>query len=105
MILFKQIELLERIHKRIQTSHTGTPENFAQRMGVSLRRLYEIIEEMKGMGAPIHYSRSAETYYYEDSFEVHISCIFRRLSKEEQQDISAGNQFCLPFFFPACFPQ
>ncbi|GHT04463.1 hypothetical protein FACS189440_19320 [Bacteroidia bacterium] len=105
MILFKQIELLQRAHKLIDRSHTGIPEIFAGQLGVSERRLYEIINEMKGLGAPIDYSRKAGTYYYTEDFEASISCSFRRLSPKEQQDIEAGNRLFFDFFSTACFVQ
>ena len=83
MILFKQIELLQQMHKLIEMSHTGPPERFAKRLGISESRLYKIIEEMKDFGAPIDYSRKFETYYYIEDFELSISCTFRRLSQQK----------------------
>jgi len=105
MILFKQIELLERMHKFIEQSHTGTPEIFARHLGISVRRLFKIIEEMKDLGAPIDYSRKNETYYYTKIFEVSIVCSFRCLSCGEQENISAGEQLFFSFLFADCFVQ
>jgi predicted DNA-binding transcriptional regulator YafY len=103
MILFKQIELLERTHKRINQSKTGTPKVFAGYLGISERHLHDIIDEMKDLGAPIDYSRRNETYYYTEQFEVNISCSFRRLSPMEQKNISAGSHSTLSFSFTAFF--
>lgn len=104
MILFKQIELLQRIHKLIKSSCTGTPSEFARRMRISERYLREIIDEIKDLGAPINYSRRSETYYYSEPFEIDISCTFRRLSGNEQKDISGGIPFLSTFFFTAFLP-
>ena len=93
MILFKQIELLRRMHRLIAASCTGTPGEFSKRMKVSDRHLRSIIEEMKDMGAPINYSRRNATYYYTTPFEIDVICIFRNLSVEEQKNISAGAPF------------
>jgi len=101
MILFKQIELLQRIHQLIETSRTGTPGEFAKWIGVSERYLREIIDEMKDLGAPICYSRRNETYYYSEPFEISVSCNFRRLSDKEQKKISAGIIFSSEFSFTA----
>jgi len=90
MILFKQIELLQRIHHLIETSQTGSPEEFAHKIRISERHLREIIDEMKDYGAPINYSRRSETYYYTEPFEIDVSCVFRRLSDKEQKNISGG---------------
>ena len=85
MILFRQIELLQRIHKLIKASNTGTPYEFARQMRISERHLREIIDELKDRGAPIDYSRRTGTYYYKEPFEVDISCTFRLLSSKEKK--------------------
>jgi len=105
MILFKQIELLQRIHQLIELSSTGSPEQFAKYLGISESRLYRIIEEMKDLGAPVDYSRQYGTYYYTEPFEMNISCTFRRLTEREQKNISGGIPFLLNFFFTAFFVQ
>jgi predicted DNA-binding transcriptional regulator YafY len=73
MILFKQIRLLEHIHKLISQSCTGVPKSFAGKLGISERYLHTILDELKDMGAPIRYSRKEETYYYSECFEINIS--------------------------------
>jgi len=93
MILFKQIELLQRIHKLIESSSTGTPGEFARRIRVSERHLREIIDEMKDLGAPVDYSRRNGTYYYKEPFEIDVSCTFRRLSDKEQKNILPESYF------------
>jgi hypothetical protein len=105
MILFKQIELLQRVHKLITQSSTGNPKVFSGQLGISPRRLHEILDEMKAMGAPVSYSRKSETYYYEEDFEMNISYSFRRLSPKEQEKISGGCHIFLKIFFTACFVQ
>jgi predicted DNA-binding transcriptional regulator YafY len=103
MILFKQIELLQRTHKLIDVAHTGTPEDFAKRLGISSRRLYDVLDEMKMLGAPITYSRKANTYYYTDDFEVKIFCQFQCLSQKELTDTAGGFVLFKSFLFPAFF--
>jgi predicted DNA-binding transcriptional regulator YafY len=105
MMLLKQIELLQRAHKLISQSFTGAPEAFSRRLGISERRLYEVIDEMKAMGAPIEYSRIRRTYYYRRICEAKIECTFRCLSDEEEQKIYAGNVFMSKIFLTACFVQ
>jgi predicted DNA-binding transcriptional regulator YafY len=87
----------------IESSHTGTPSEFAGKVKMSERHLREIIDEMKDLGAPIDYSRHNETYYYTEPFEIDVSCSFRRLSEKEQKNISAGIPFLSNFFFTAFF--
>ena len=96
MILFKQIELLQRINKLIEVSNTGTPIEFARQIRISERHLHVIIEELKDLGAPIDYSRRTETYYYSEPFEIDVSCTFRRLSDKEKRNTSGGSLFFMP---------
>ncbi|MDR0834233.1 MAG: helix-turn-helix domain-containing protein [Candidatus Symbiothrix sp.] len=103
MIVFKQIELLQRLHKCIQQSHTGTPEELAKYLRLSTRRLRDILEELKLLGAPIEYSRRAETYYYSTGFELEIVCKFHRLSQEELIKTTGGGYLFSNFSFTACF--
>ena len=84
MILFKQIELLQRIHKLIDAENTGTSYEFAKQLKISKRYLHKIIDEMKDIGAPISYSRLNKTYFYTEPFEINISCKFLRLSDKKQ---------------------
>jgi predicted DNA-binding transcriptional regulator YafY len=76
MILFKQLELLRRAHTMIRSAHTGTPADFARRLGISERRLYEVIGEMKALGAPVRYTRLGRTYYYSCDCEARLMCFF-----------------------------
>ena len=103
MILFKQIELLQRIHKLLESSCTGSPARFSKYLGISESRLYKIIDEMKDLGAPIDYSRQSETYYYSEPFEIDFSCTFRRLSENEKINISGGFLFFLNNYVTAFF--
>jgi hypothetical protein len=104
MILLKEIEILQRAHRLIAQSQTGTPQVFSRRLGISERRLYGIIDEMKTMGAPIRYSRLCRTYYYVRSCEARLECSFYCLPEEESRKISGG-KFFYKKIFTACFVQ
>jgi predicted DNA-binding transcriptional regulator YafY len=91
MIILKQIELLRKAHELISQECTGTPEEFASRLRVSQRRFYDIINEMKDMGAPIDYSRMGKTYFYTEKCEVKLNCSFRVLTDSEKNDTFAGS--------------
>jgi plasmid maintenance system antidote protein VapI len=64
------MELLRRMHKRIGAARTGTPTEFAAVLHINKRRLYDIIDELKDIGAPIVYSRLAQTYSYSKDFDM-----------------------------------
>ena len=66
MSMHKQIERMRRMHGLIKFRRTGTPEQFAERLGISNSLLYRILGEMKAMGAPIHFCHQRQSYaYYE----------------------------------------
>jgi predicted DNA-binding transcriptional regulator YafY len=64
MITAEFIKILKRMDHLIQTRSTGNPEDFAKRLCISSRSLYNYLALMKELGAPIRYSRHQETYLY-----------------------------------------
>ena len=49
----------------IKRKATGNPKEFARRLGISERSLYEYLNLMKELGAPINYCYIRQSYYYE----------------------------------------
>lgn len=76
MKVFMYIDRLNLLHKLIVQRRTGTPNELARRMNISVSRLARIIEFLQNEGAPIKYSRNQTTYYYEYPFEISISVEF-----------------------------
>ena len=83
MKVFEQIQQLQQIHKLISAKQTGTPDEFAKILGISIRRLHDILDKLKSRGVPIAYSRSSKTYFYNEDFQLDISCHFQCLSSTE----------------------
>jgi predicted DNA-binding transcriptional regulator YafY len=73
--MLKIIKRLQRIDELIRIKGTGAPANLARRLGVSERSLYEYLRLMKEFGAPIHYSRTAQTYHYGNEGKFLISFV------------------------------
>lgn len=71
----EQIERLAKMNRLIKAEHSGNPEEFASQLGVCKSHLFNLIEEMKIMGAPIKYSRIRRTYYYDSDFEIRLSML------------------------------
>lgn len=61
------IEMLQRMDQMIRTKSTGSPGDFAGRLYLSERSLYNYIGLMKALGAPIRYSRTERSYVYEEA--------------------------------------
>jgi hypothetical protein len=87
------------MHKLLKNSNTGTPEEFAQQLGISRSCLYELIDEFKSRRAPIRYSKSAKTFYYTEPFEIVIKCNFQPLTYQEEKQYSGGNISSKILFF------
>lgn len=66
-IIIKHIEIIERIDQLIRLQATGTPEDFASRLGISKTKLYRVIGVMKKLNAPIEYNIHLESFVYEES--------------------------------------
>jgi len=78
MIILGVFDQLRRMDLMIRSRSTGTPEEFARRLGISVRSLYNYLALMKETGAPIRYSRTKRTYIYTELGSFVIS--FTRLS-------------------------
>ena len=89
MQLFETIDRLHRIHKLIQQQATGTPDEFAERLHLKRRQLYNILKEFKDYGANIRYNRYKTTFYYANDFEVSVKINVNPLSGSEQRSICA----------------
>jgi len=98
--MFEYIDRISIINKLISERRTGTPDEFAGRLGVGRSSLYEIIDELRSRGAPIEYSRRDHTFYYREPFDIRIMCSFRHLTLAEMENFSGGiNYFITSFFF------
>ena len=67
------LSLLLRLDQFIRQKGTGSPPEFARKMGISERSLYEYLKVLKDLGAPIRFSRQDHSYYYEIDGQFHIS--------------------------------
>ena len=73
MSLAKYIERIKRIDALIFMKATGTPEEFAEKLGIKKSTLYQSLQEMRYMGVDIRYSCSRQSYYYADEHRIRIS--------------------------------
>jgi len=72
MKFIKTIERLQKLERLIQTKKTGAPSMLAERLKISRRQLFNILEDLKLMGAPIKYNKVIKSYYYEEEFGLDI---------------------------------
>ena len=81
MNLIDQIYRLQRINQLIRMKATGPPCQFSDRLGISERQLYRLLDELKSYGLPIEYSRAGQSYYYSRKVDFEVSFKVREKGK------------------------
>jgi len=73
---------------------------FAKGLTISKASLYRLIETIKGMGAPIEYSITSQSFVYVDRVDFLCGFYFKELSNSEAKQINGGfnNLTCLVNF-------
>jgi DNA-binding transcriptional regulator GbsR (MarR family) len=51
---------------------TGTPDEFAEKLGIHRSSLFESLQEMREIGVDIKYSFIRQSYYYGDNRRIKI---------------------------------
>jgi biotin operon repressor len=51
---------------------TGTPEEFAEKLGIRRSTLFQSLQEMREMGVDIKYSCIRQSYYYADNRRIKV---------------------------------
>lgn len=73
MSIRKYIERLRKIDTLISMMATGTPQQFAEKIGVRRSTLYQNLKELKSLGIDIKYSSSRQTFYYANGRRLKIN--------------------------------
>ncbi len=89
MSLLKYIERLKRMDDLIRRKATGTPDEFAMRLGLGKSILMDELRDLKELGAVITYSRESQSYYYKQEFILKIGT----LDNHEQQELRGGQNY------------
>lgn len=82
MTFLQQIERIRYIHYLISSHSTGAPDNFAEKLNLSRRQMYNLLEELKDIGLDIAYSRIRRTFYYRYPVELKIEIKMEQLNNE-----------------------
>lgn len=75
MTFIEKLNLIERIDQLIRLKATGTADELAEKLRISRRNVYMIIDLMKSMDAPILYDISKKSFYYEYDCELSIGFV------------------------------
>jgi len=90
MNLIRHIERLEKIDKLVRENKTGTPHEFAEKVGISRRQLYNYIEELRSYGIEIRYSRKNQNFHFENNRRLKINFNCKVIEAGDQQKTSGG---------------
>jgi len=103
MKAFEQLERIRKIIRLIKYEKTGTPEEFADSLRISKRRLYDHLENFRDLGVRIDYSKERNTYFFSNGNELELHYSFKLISKEKEEEIYGGHApFCLLSAFFVC---
>lgn len=90
MEFIRQIERLQLMNKLIREQRTGSPEDLAERLGVSRAKLYLILEELRDQGLSIRFNKKTNTFEYESCRGINLNFSFHILGEDEEKIINGG---------------
>jgi predicted DNA-binding transcriptional regulator YafY len=82
-MIFKQLNRLQQIDQLIRQRRTGNADELAQKLQLSRRQVYNLLEELKDIGLEIDYCREARTFIYQKQYKVNLNLDIRELTTEE----------------------
>lgn len=93
MKTIKHVERLQRLHNLIQMECTGSPAQIADRLRISERTVYYLIEQLRDYEAQIGYDRGRKTYFYKDDFVLEVNFSICIGSHDQVTEILEGSYF------------
>ncbi|MDR2969269.1 MAG: helix-turn-helix domain-containing protein [Tannerellaceae bacterium] len=86
MQLFETIERAVRIHRLIKLESTGNPDEFAEKLHLKKRQVYNLLDEFRDNGACIRYNRISNSFCYENNFELFLKIDVDSLPDQDQRN-------------------
>lgn len=83
----KQAERINKAHQLILEEHTGTPNEFANKLKISRSQLYNLIDRLKAYEAPIKYNKKTESFYYSKPFDLELKYSVKIIIEEDSRRI------------------
>lgn len=90
MTALKFIDRIERLHLLIQRKGTGTPKELARRLELSESTVYQYINTLKLLGAPLAYDSFRRSYFYERPCSLTLRYNVESLDDDEIMYAQAG---------------
>ena len=89
-MIFKYINRLEQVDQLIRQQRTGNAQEFAKKVRLSRRQIYNCLDQLKRLGLEIGYNRDNKTFYYKRNYKVKFSFEVEELSDNESAKNQAG---------------
>jgi hypothetical protein len=105
MSFLKYVDRYRKIDRLIHMQCTGSPREFASKLGISESHLYFCLKELKDYGLPIAYSQYKMSYYYRERVKLRINVFIEDLSEGETISILGGKSKKGKFFTPLLYNQ
>ena len=104
-MLYDIFNRIERIDRLIRIKGTGNAAQLADKLGLSRTSIYEYLDLMKQLGAPIKYSSARRSYYYDEdgSFPTSFQAK-KQLIESPDNNILASITLLLISMFPLDIP-
>lgn len=102
-MLIEQIERVRRMDQLIRLHSTGNSEEFAQKLKISKKHVYNLIEELKDAGASIRYDRNQRSFVYDSPHFVESAFKVVEIAPDELMAIGGGAVLCVCNEHPAIF--
>ena len=80
MCMIKYVNRLERIDALTFMNATGTPDQFAEKLGIRRSTLHQTLQELRFLGVDIKYCFRRQSYYYANDRRIRI--IIEAISKK-----------------------
>lgn len=87
---FEKNNMLERLDQLIRLKATGNAKQISEKLHISERTVYYLIEKLKDNGCPIYYDKYLDSYCYKFKGKLIIKCEFKLLDKESLKTIKGG---------------
>ncbi|WP_244283572.1 hypothetical protein [Flavobacterium hercynium] len=84
------MERINTIHQLISAERTGSPTTFAKKIGLSRSQLYNMLDFIKELDAPVRYCKKRESFYYESSYELILNYSLKTITCDELKEIYGG---------------
>jgi hypothetical protein len=93
MALYNYLNRIDRLDALIRQKRTGTPKELAEKLDISERWLYSLMDELKTeLGCPIRYCRRRRSYVYDEPGKIVIG-FTSEMQPWQMKKVSGGEKF------------